>query len=137
MSSRTKSRKRALDVLYAADIRGLDLATALTDEDVRVAGETDRAMQWAYAAEIVRGVIDHRPELDELITTYARDWPLDRMPAIDRALLRIGSWEIAYNPEVPNAVAVSEAVDAAATLSTEDSAKFINGVLGRIAAAHG
>lgn len=135
MSARTKARKRALDVLYSADIRGIDLAVALTDEDVRVAGEVDRRVSWAYAAEIVQGVIDRGEEIDELITTYARDWQLDRMPVVDRALLRLATWEIAFNPEVPPAVAISEAVEQAQSLSTEDSARFVNGVLGRIAAS--
>jgi len=137
MSARTKARKRALDLLYSADIRGLELATALTDEDVRVAGEADRRASWAYAAEIVQGVIDRGEEIDELIATYARDWALDRMPVVDRALLRLATWEIAFNPEVPAAVAISEAVEQARTLSTEDSARFVNGVLGRIAASLG
>lgn len=135
MGARTKARKRALDVLYSADIRGIDLPTALTDEDVRVAGEADRKVSWAYAAEIVQGVIDRGEEIDELITTYARDWQLDRMPVVDRALLRLATWEIAFNPDVPAAVAISEAVEQAQTLSTEDSARFVKGVLGRIAAA--
>ncbi len=135
MSARSKARKRALDVLYSADIRGIELSTALADEDVRVAKETDRKVSWAYAAEIVQGVVDHAEEIDELVATYARDWPLDRMPAVDRALLRLGTWEIAFNPEVPPAVAISEAVELAQSLSTEDSARFVNGVLGRIAAA--
>jgi len=135
VGARTKARKRALDVLYSADIRGIDLPTALTDEDVRVAGEADRKVSWAYAAEIVQGVIDRGEEIDELITTYARDWQLDRMPVVDRALLRLATWEIAFNPDVPAAVAISEAVEQAQTLSTEDSARFVNGVLGRIAAA--
>ncbi|HWK20511.1 MAG TPA: transcription antitermination factor NusB [Microbacteriaceae bacterium] len=135
MSARTKARKRALDLLYSADIRGIDLPTALTDEDVRVSGELDRQASWAYAAEIVQGVIDRGEEIDELIATYARDWPLERMPTVDRALLRLATWEIAFNPDVPPAVAISEAVEQARTLSTEDSARFVNGVLGRIAAS--
>jgi len=137
MSARTKARKRALDLLYSADLRGIDLPTALADEDVRVAGEADRRTSWEYAAEIVQGVIDRREEIDELITTYARDWPLDRMPVVDRALLRLATWEIAFNPEVPAAVAISEAVEQAQALSTDDSARFVNGVLGRIAASIG
>lgn len=135
MSARTKARKRALDLLYSADIREVDLPTALADEDVRVAGELDRQASWAYAAEIIQGVIDRGEEIDELIETYARDWPLDRMPTVDRALLRLATWEIAFNPQVPAAVAISEAVEHAQQLSTEDSARFVNGVLGRIAAA--
>jgi len=95
--------------------------------------EPDRKVSWAYAAEMVQGVVDHGEEIDELISTYSRDWPLDRMPAIDRALLRLATWEILRNAEVPNAVAISEAVDLAQEFSTEDSARFVNGVLARIA----
>jgi len=136
VSSRTKARKRALDVLYAADLRGQALVDALADEAARAAREPDRTVSWTYAAEIVQGVIEHAAEIDELISTYAVDWPLDRMPAVDRALLRIAVWEIAWNEAVPDAVAISEAVDSAALHSTEDSAKFLNGVLARISAAH-
>jgi len=135
MSARTKARKRALDLLYSADIRGLDLRDALDAEAERTAGEPDRAASWGYAAEMVEGVIARGEEIDELIATVARDWPLDRMPAVDRALLRLATWEIAFNPEVPSAVAISEAVDQAQALSTDDSARFVNGVLGRIAAS--
>lgn len=83
--------------------------------------------------EIVDGVADHREEIDELLTSYAQGWTLDRMPNVDRAVLRIASWEILHNPEVPNAVAIDEAVELAKEYSTEDSARFVNGVLGRIA----
>ncbi len=134
MSARTKARKRALDVLYAADVRQQSLPEALAAEDLRAATQPDRRVSWEYAAQIVQGVLDHGDELDEQITTYAKDWPLERMPAIDRALLRIGAWEILFNPEVPDAVAIAEAVELAGELSTEDSARFVNGVLGRISA---
>ncbi|MBO9578999.1 MAG: transcription antitermination factor NusB [Microbacteriaceae bacterium] len=133
MSARTKARKRALDVLYSAEMRGLSLPAALGEEADRATREPDRKVSWTYAAELVQGVIDHGEEIDELISTYSRDWPLERMPAIDRALLRLATWEIARNPDVPNAVAISEAVDLAQEFSTEDSARFVNGVLARIA----
>jgi len=136
MSARTKARKRALDVLYAADVRHRPLAEALAEADGRAASEPDRRTSWAYAAQIVQGVIDHGDEIDEQLRTYARDWPLERMPVVDRALLRLGAWEILFNPEVPDAVAVAEAVELAGELSTEDSARFVNGVLGRIVATH-
>lgn len=137
MSARTKARKRALDLLYSADVRGQALADALEAESARARTQPDRAASWAYAAEIAQGVIDHREEIDEQLRTYAKDWPLERMPAIDRALARIGVWEICFNEEVPDAVAIAEAVESAATHSTEDSARFLNGVLGRISAARG
>ena len=137
MSARTKARKRALDVLYSAEIRSLELPDAIAEESTRALKQPDRNASWAYASEILQGVVDHGEEIDELIATYARDWPLERMPAVDRALLRAATWEIAFNPEVPSAVAISEAVEHAQTLSTEDSARFVNGVLGRIAASLG
>lgn len=136
MSARTKARKRALDVLYSADVRRQPLAEALAAEAGRAATQPDRRTSWVYAAEIVQGVVDHGDELDEQLRTYAKDWPLERMPAIDRALLRIGAWEILFNEQVPDGVAIAEAVELAGELSTEDSARFVNGVLGRIAATH-
>ncbi len=135
MSARSKARKRALDLLYAADIRGIPLAEALETEAGRAFKEPARSESWKYASEIVQGIVDHADEVDELIATYSRDWPLERMPAVDRALLRLATWEIAFNPDVPAAVAISEAVEQAQSLSTEDSARFVNGVLGRIAAS--
>ncbi len=136
MSARTKARKRALDVLYSADVRQQPIAEALSQEASRAVGQPDRRESWVYAAQLVQGVIDHRDEIDEQLSTYAKDWPLERMPAIDRALLRLGVWEILFNPEVPDAVAIAEAVELAGSLSTEDSARFVNGVLGRISATH-
>lgn len=132
MSARTKARKRALDLLYSADVRGQSLTEALEAETARAAREPARAASWAYASTIVRGVIEHADEIDETIRTYALDWPLERMPAVDRALLRIGVWELLHNPEVPAPAAIAEAVESAATHSTADSARFINGVLARI-----
>ena len=132
MSARTKARKRALDILYASDIRGIDVAVTLAAEAKRAANEPAREASWLYAREIVDGIIDNRDEIDEQITTHSRDWKLDRMPAIDRALLRIGSWEILFNDEVPTAVVIDEAVELAKELSTEDSGAFVHGVLARI-----
>jgi transcription antitermination protein NusB len=136
MGARTKSRKRALDVLYGADVREDSINTVLAAEQARAESDTKRASSWAYARDIVIGVTEHGDEIDELIETYAQDWTLARMPAIDRALLRIGVWEILYNPEVPSSVAISEAVESAALHSTDDSAGFVNGLLGRIAAGN-
>ena len=135
MSARTKARKRALDIVYSADVRGQALTAALESAGELAAREPARRSSWGYAAIIVQGVVDHAEEIDETISSYARDWPLERMPAVDRSLLRIGVWELLYSPEVPDAVVIAEAVESAATHSTEDSARFINGVLARIAAA--
>ncbi|MFT4220398.1 MAG: transcription antitermination factor NusB [Microbacterium sp.] len=135
MSARTKARKRALDILFQADLRDEDVASILAAEAKRAASEPAREQSWLYAREIVDGVIDNRDEIDEQITTFARDWSLARMPAVDRAVLRIGAWEILYNDQVPTAVAIDEAVDLAKELSTEDSGAFVHGVLARIARA--
>ena len=135
MSARTKARKRALDILFQADVRGEDLAAMLAVEAKRAASEPAREGSWLYAREIVDGVIDNRDAIDEQITTFAKDWSLARMPAVDRALLRMGTWEILYNDEVPTAVAIDEAVDLAKEFSTDDSGSFVHGVLARIARA--
>ncbi|WP_396656462.1 transcription antitermination factor NusB [Microbacterium sp.] len=135
MSARSKARKRALDILFQADVRGDDVATILAAEARRAAGEPARQASWLYARDIVDGVIDNRDEIDEQITTFAKDWPLARMPAVDRALLRIGVWELLYNDEVPAAVAIDEAVELAKEFSTDDSGAFVHGVLARISRA--
>lgn len=134
MGARTKARKRALDVLYGADVREESINTALADEQARNDADPKRANSWAYARDIVVGITEHGDEIDELIETYAQGWTLSRMPAVDRALLRIGLWEILFNDEVPDSVAISEAVESARLHSTEDSAGFVNGLLGRVAA---
>ncbi|HEV7567409.1 MAG TPA: transcription antitermination factor NusB [Microbacteriaceae bacterium] len=133
MSARTKARKRALDVLYGADVRQISISEALATEAERAVSEPQREASWLYAREIVDGVLDHREEIDELIETYSQGWTLARMPVVDRAILRIGVWEVIYNDEVPEGVAISEAVEAATVLSTDDSPGFINGLLAKIA----
>jgi N utilization substance protein B len=133
VSARTKARKRAIDILYAADVRQTTIPQSLAMEAERAANEPARMVSWLYARDIVDGVVDHRDEIDELIETYSQGWTLSRMPTIDRAILRIGIWEILYNDAVPHAVAIDEAVEAAKVLSTDDSAGFVNGLLGRIA----
>ncbi|MET1017871.1 transcription antitermination factor NusB [Leifsonia flava] len=132
MSARTKARKRALDILYSADMRQISVPQALAVEAERAVNEPAREASWLYAREIVDGVVDNQAEIDELIETYAQGWTLKRMPAIDRALIRIGIWEIVFNDEVPDGVAISEAVEAATVLSTDDSAGFVNGLLAKI-----
>jgi N utilization substance protein B len=135
VSARTKARKRALDVLYVADIREISMTDALVMETTRAMAQPERNSSWGYAREIVQGVIDHRSEIDELIETYSQGWSLNRMPTLDRAILRIGIWELGHNDEIPDHVAISEAVELAQSLSTDDSAVFVNGLLGRIAAS--
>jgi len=126
VSARRKARKRALDFLYEADIRG---ATALSLLSERPAEELS---QGDYVRELLVGVEEHLSKIDELITTYAQGWDMDRMPAIDRNILRIALFEILWISNLDDEIAVSEAVEIATELSTDDSAKYINGVLGRI-----
>jgi N utilization substance protein B len=133
MSARTKARKRALDLLYGADVREESINSALATEQARADADPKRASSWPYAREIVVGITEHGDEIDELIETYAQGWTINRMPAVDRAIVRIGIWEILFNESIPDGVAISEAVEAATVLSTEDSSGFINGLLGRIA----
>ena len=133
MGARSKSRKRALDILYGADVRGESINAALAAETSRALADEKRSGSWDYARDIVVGITEHGDEIDELIETYSQGWTINRMPAVDRAIVRIGMWEILYNDEVPDGVAISEAVESATVLSTEDSAGFINGLLARIA----
>lgn len=135
MSARTKARKRALDILFSSDVRGDDIAVTVAAEAKRAASEPAREASWLYAREIVDGIVDHRDDIDESIVTHSRDWKLERMPAVDRALLRIAVWEIVYNDEVPTAVAIDEAVELAKEFSTDDSGSFVHGVLARVARA--
>lgn len=120
-------------MLFQADVRQLPLLDIVAQEATRARQEPERMASWLYAREIVDGVHDHAAEIDELIKTYAEGWTIDRMPRVDLALLRIAVWEIHYNPEVPTAVAINEAVLLAGEYSTDDSGRFINGVLGNIA----
>jgi N utilization substance protein B len=129
VGARTKARKRALDVMFEAEQRQRDPLTLLAD---RIAEPGTEAALPQYSVEIVEGVIGEQARIDEVLSTHAHGWTLERMPAVDRALLRIGAWEILYNDDVPDAVAVDEAVELARTLSTDESPSFINGLLGRI-----
>jgi transcription antitermination protein NusB len=127
MSARSKARKRALDILFECEVRGIGLGATL-DERV-IAGEPPVN---EYTVTLIRGVVEHRARIDELLSTYAEGWSLDRMPAVDRNALRLGIYEILYVDEVPDAVAVSEAMNLVRDLSTDDSPAFVNGVLGNI-----
>jgi N utilization substance protein B len=128
--SRRKSRRRALDVLYSADLRDLAPGQVLAETLARMAPGVPDHM--AYATTLVEGAEAHAARIDELISSYAEGWTLDRMPAVDRNLARIAVYEIVFG-EVDDAVAVSEAVALAEELSTDNSARFLNGLLSRIA----
>ncbi len=128
MSARTKARKRALDVLYESELRadsslGSTLAGRIDDGDPPLN---------PYTVRLVEGVVQHREEIDRLLTEHAVGWTLDRMPAVDRNLLRLAVFEICYVEDVPDVVAVSEAVSLATSLSTDQSPTFVNGLLARI-----
>jgi N utilization substance protein B len=127
MAARSKARKRALDVLFEADIRGADAL------DVLEVHEGDASSPFnPYVRVLVEGVTARRGAIDDVLATYSVDWPLERMPAVDRSVLRIGAWELLWG-EIPVAVAVSEAVALAQALSTDESPAFVNGLLGRVA----
>ncbi len=127
MSARTKARKRALDVLFECDLRSSDALETLARQ---IASATPPVP--AYTVTLVEGVVAHRPRIDELIETYAVGWTLDRMPVVDRNLLRIGAFELLWAEEVPDGVVLSEAVNLARDLSTDDSPTFVNGVLAKL-----
>ena len=127
MSARTKSRKRALDILFESEAQSLEPGGTLADRRDSLDYPVND-----YAVSLVEGVVLHRERLDEIIAENAKDWTLDRMPAVDRNLLRIGAFEILYVEDVPDAVAVSEAVGLAADLSTDESPAFVNGLLSKI-----
>lgn len=127
MRTRTKARQRAVESLFEAEQRGVKSA----DVFERKPDVND------YAIELATLVEENMERIDEVISTYSQAWPLDRMPAVDRAIVRVGIAELLWRPEVDSGVAVSEAVEIAATLSTPESGKFINGVLGQIASIRG
>ena len=127
MSARGKARNRALDVLFEAEQRSVSAFDVLKSRREK----TDQIVN-PYTLEIVEGVVSYQIAIDEFLETYSQGWTLERMPSVDRIILRIGTWELLYNDDVPDGVAVSEAVALAKTLSTDESPSFINGLLGRL-----
>ena len=132
MSARSKARKQALDLLYETDIRGTNLVETLVSRDIPAEGPDARPIR-EYTKELVNGVSENRRKIDELITTYAQGWDMDRLPAVDRNILRLGIYEILWSTSVPTSVAIDESLVLAKELSSDDSSKYIHGVLGRIA----
>ena len=128
MSARSKARKRALDLIFAAEAQGLTADELLTAQVEAGEGPANQ-----YTTELVRGVHEHRARLDEVISSYAEGWSLDRMPAVDRNVLRLGIYELLFSVDVPDAVAVSEAVNLVRDLSTDESPGFVNGILANVA----
>jgi N utilization substance protein B len=127
VAARTKARKRALDLLYASELRGESATEALARATEEGDGPTN-----PYTGDLVRGVVDHQPRIDEVLASYSEGWTLERMPAVDRNVLRLGVYELLYVDDVPDAVAVSEAMALVRDLSTDESPQFVNGVLGAV-----
>ena len=131
MPARRKARKKALDVLYEADLRDASITGTLAASVART--EPPRPSYLDYAITLAEGVAAHRDRIDELIGSYAEGWTLERMPPVDRNLARIAVYELLYAEDIDDPVAISEAVELAKQLSTDDSPRFLNGLLGRIA----
>ncbi|RIJ77797.1 transcription antitermination factor NusB [Nakamurella silvestris] len=127
MSARSKARKRALDVLFAADVQDVDPITIMSQR-----AETDAVPMGEYGELLVRGVTEYHGRIDDLLAEHSQGWTLSRMPAVDLAILRIAVYELLYSEDVPAAVAVDEAVELAKSLSTDNSPRFVNGVLGKM-----
>ena len=129
MSARSKARKRALDLLFEAEQRQVNVGELLRQ---RLAAPVTEAPLSEFTGDLVSGVVEHWTQIDELIATYSQGWTLARMPAVDRSILRLGAYEVLYSTDVPEAVAISEWVGLATELSTDDSPKFVNGLLSRL-----
>ena len=132
MSARSKARKRALDVIFAAEARGREAGAFLAEQVEAGDGPSNE-----YTVTLVQGVAGRLARIDEIIATYAEGWTLDRMPAVDRNVLRLGVYELLWVDEVPDAVAISEALNLVGELSTDESPAFVNGVLGRVGRSKG
>jgi N utilization substance protein B len=133
LSSRSKARKRAVDALYAAELRDGMATDLLAETKTQVEDRQNQAEIFDFALELVTGVLSNQIEIDETISAMAQNWSLDRMPAVDRAILRLGIYEISFAGIEP-AIAISEAVSLANELSTDESGTFVNGILAAVAA---
>ena len=131
MSARSKARKQTLDLLYEADIRGTSAAELLALRDVDEEGPDSKPIR-EFTKVLVSGVMEKKRKIDELITTYAQGWDMDRLPTVDRNILRIGIYEIVWSEDLADGIAIDEALNLAKELSTDESAAYIHGVLGRI-----
>jgi N utilization substance protein B len=127
MAARSKARKRAVDVLYESDVRGVDSLSTLHD---RV--ELGDPPVNEYTVSLIEGAQEHRARIDEILAAYAEGWTIERMPGVDRAVLRLGVYELLWREDVPDAVVIDEAVELAKSLSTDESPRFVNGVLARV-----
>lgn len=129
---RHQARKRAVDLLFEAEARGLTTVEVVDGRTALAASNPDVAVLQPYTVAVARGVSEHAAHIDDLITSHLQTWTLDRLPAVDRAILRVAVWELLYADDVPEPVAVDEAVELAKELSTDDSPGFVNGVLGQV-----
>jgi N utilization substance protein B len=136
VSARRKARKRALDVLFAADVRGADIAQVFAEETHREHPDPARFGDTDYATDLVNGVAEHLADIDSRLSAVTTDWPLSRLAAVDRTILRLASYEIVYRSDIPTAVAVSEAGELAQEYSTDESRSFVQGVLGALVKRH-
>jgi len=134
VSARTKARKRAIDALFAADLRTETATHLLNVAEQQAAGRQNQDEIFGYARVLVTGVLENLGAIDDLLSSYAHGWSLERMPNLDRAILRVAAFEIVFADDVPDAVAIAEAVEVAKEYSTDDSGSFINGVLSKISA---
>lgn len=130
MTSRREERRIAIDILYQADVTSDDPRSVLAAWTEAGRGVT------SFTEELVVGVVQHRAQIDDLLARHSEGWTVDRMAALDRTILRVGVFELLHRPDVPPSAAISEAVQAASELSAEPSSRFVNGILGRIAAEH-
>lgn len=131
MSARSKARKQTLDLLYEADIRGASAADLLALRDVVEEGPDARPIR-EFTKTLIAGITENKRKIDELIATYAQGWDMDRLPAVDRNILRLGIYEIVWSADLDDGIAIDEALTLAKELSTDESAGYIHGVLGRV-----
>jgi N utilization substance protein B len=131
VSARSKARKQALDLLYEADMRGASASDLLLLRDTDEVGPDARPIR-DFTKELISGVTENKRKIDELISTYAQGWDMDRLPAVDRNILRLAIYEVIWSDELEDGIAIDEALTLAKELSTDDSAGYIHGVLGRI-----
>jgi N utilization substance protein B len=131
VSARSKARKQALDILYESDIRSSGALSTLEARDVADEGPDARPIR-EFTRELISGVTSNKRKIDELIATYAQGWDMDRLAAVDRNILRLGIYEIVWSDELADGIAIDEAITLAKDLSTDDSATFIHGLLGKV-----
>ncbi|MGH8862992.1 MAG: transcription antitermination factor NusB [Jatrophihabitantaceae bacterium] len=127
MAARSKARKRAVDVLYESDARGVEPVQTLRERRTLADPPVND-----FTVELIEGAQEHRARIDEILAAYSEGWTIERMPGVDRAVLRLGIYELLWREDVPDAVVIDEAVELAKTLSTDESPRFVNGVLARV-----